>query len=53
MKEALLHKTLDNITVVMISLKNMKRVLFGNKSNSIGNSEKLGRNIMNSNIIFL
>lgn len=33
MKDALIHKTLDNITIVMISFKNLKKALFVKKSN--------------------
>ena len=57
MKDALLHKTLDNITIVMISFKNLKNALFAKKKNNSHNSnnkidvDKNGNLIIDSNFL--
>ena len=56
MRDALLHKTLDNITTVMISFKNLKNALFGKKKSggleTPNNVDKNGNLIIES-ILFL
>ena len=56
MRDALLHKTLDNITTVMISFKNLKNALFGKKkSGSLetpNNVDKNGNLIIDSIFFF-
>ena len=50
MKDAFLHKTLDNITTVMISFKNLKTALFSNKNaeKDCNNVDKNGNLILDS-----
>lgn len=52
MRESLLHKTLDNITIVFIGFKNLKETLFGNKTKTkenLQNVDKNGNLIIDSN----
>lgn len=52
MRESLLHKTLDNITIVFIGFKNLKETLFGNKTKikeNVQNVDKNGNLIIDSN----
>ena len=51
MRDALLHKTLDNITTVMISFKNLKNALFPKKKSGgleATNVDKNGNLIIDS-----
>lgn len=48
MKESLIHKTLDNITVVMIAFKNLKETIF-DKNNGKDQVDKNGNLIIDSN----
>lgn len=54
MKESMIHKSLDNVTVVMICLKNLKNTIFPKKNKNIG-LERQGSNLLKStlNIIFI
>jgi len=40
MKEALSHKSLDNVTAVMVCFKNFKKTLFPKKSKNCGIERK-------------
>lgn len=58
MKDSLMHKTLDNITSVMIGFKNLKESLFGNQQKQKNNEnnqnvDKNGNLIIDSFISFI
>lgn len=47
MREALLHKSLDNVTAVMISFKNLNKALFPKKSSLTRLFDKGGKFLLN------
>jgi len=49
MKEAMVKKTLDNITVVLISFKHLKHILFPKKNKPENNNNKTSNNNNNNN----
>jgi hypothetical protein len=45
LKNSLLRRTLDNVTVVMISFKNFKRAVFGEDKTETSNKMQQERNL--------